>query len=68
MHKLLHYLFGWDYVYHKGYHPMVCRLHRLPTGEVFYWHYTTIEKVTKASDVEWLTCIPEQWGFTSETP
>ena len=60
IYKLLHMLFGWDYILWKNKSDSgIARVRVSPEGKVYYWRY----KMTKVADVIrepnqvlWLTC------------
>jgi len=60
MYKLLHKLFGWDYVYWKNSADNgIARVHKAQEGVVYYYRYKStqlIDKVLKKEQVVWLTC------------
>ena len=65
MYKLLHLVFGWDYIYwvnsgDRG----VSRVFLAADGTPIYWRYKTIRAlghIQTTADVTWLTCVPEKY-------
>lgn len=64
-YKLLHKLFGWDYVAWASFADNgVARVHSSGGGEPYYWRYKTAKiahKITSDSQVIWLTCHPSKY-------
>ena len=67
IYKLLHKLFGWDYIQWQNFADQgIARVHQTPAGEVYYWRYKSskvIDKITGYNKVTWLTCKPEKYGI-----
>lgn len=67
MYRLLHRLFGWDYVqWRNSCDSGIARLHVDGFGRVYYWRYKTIrvaDEVVDPNRVLWLTCSPAKFGF-----
>lgn len=69
MWKILHRLFGWDYIYWENSAASgVARVHVDARGDAYYWRYNY--KSTKVLDpippmpgtrVRWLTCKPDKY-------
>jgi hypothetical protein len=65
MYKILHKLFGWDYIHWQN----VCdrgiaRAHLDAENKPYFWKYKmtgVLEKITSAEQVTWLTCKPEKY-------
>ena len=65
IYKLLHKLFGWDYIaWRNSADSDIARVRVTPMGEVYYWRY----KLTKIADVitdpkkvMWLTCHSDKY-------
>lgn len=63
-YKILHKIFGWDYIYwrnsaDKG----IARVHLIDDG-VFYWRYKNIKVLDEIIDIDqvvWLTCSSERY-------
>lgn len=72
MWRLLHFLFGWDYIYWRGLADWgIARVHVAADGTVFYWQSRVccvLGKIERADDVVWLTCLPEKYIGASERP
>lgn len=70
MYRLLHWLFGWDYVqWRNSADQGIARVHTDGTGRVFYWRYRNIglaDTITHPTDVLWLTCSPSKYGFVPD--
>ena len=65
MYKLLHLVFGWDYIHwdNQLYHG-VSRVFLAADGTPIYWRYKStrvLGRIQTASDVTWLTCAPEKY-------
>lgn len=67
MYKLLHLLFGWDYiVWENTVASGIARVFIIPDGRVVYWRYRSIkclDVIKKKTDVIWLTCSPAKYGL-----
>jgi hypothetical protein len=65
IYKLLHNLFGWDYVYWQNSCDYgVARIYKDGEGNPFYWQYKTTslaKKINSPSDVMWLTCKSDKY-------
>ena len=65
MYKLLHLIFGWDYIHWE--HSVdrgVSRVFLTADGTPVYWRYKSIsvlDRIRTAADVTWLTCVPEKY-------
>lgn len=68
--KLLHTLFGWDYIAWKNMADQgVARVHKDALGLPYYWRYknTKVLDVIRSKDqVVWLTCKPEKYIKSKE--
>jgi len=65
MWRLLHTLFGYDYVQWKNFADSgIARVHVGGNGEIFYWRYKStcvIDRIKNAEQVVWLTCQPSKY-------
>lgn len=65
MYKLLHFLFGWDYIsWHNTVAYGVARIYKNPNGTVYYWRYKTtqlLDVITQPKQVIWLTCSSDKY-------
>lgn len=65
IYKILHKVFGWDYVYWRNtVDSGIARVHLTHNGVPFYWRYKTIklaDKITYRNQVMWLTCSPYKY-------
>lgn len=65
IYKLLHRLFGWDYIAWRNTADQgVARVHVSADGVVFYWQYKTtkvLARIKRTDQVLWLTCKPEKY-------
>jgi len=65
MYKLLHKLFGWDYIHWQNTADEgVARVRKLPDGRVVYWRYrfvSVMDDIKEAKQVRWLTCKPSKY-------
>lgn len=65
MYRLLHRLFGWDYIaWENNADEGIARVHVDGGGRVFYWRYksTNVADIIKRPEqVLWLTCKPEKY-------
>ena len=63
--KILHKLFGWDYIYWDGSCDQgVARIHIDGEGNLYYWRYKSIrvlDKIERSEQVTWLTCHPGKY-------
>lgn len=65
IYKVLHKLFGWDYVHwtntvDRG----IARVHVDYTNRVWYWRYRStklIDEIKAPNQVLWLTCEPSKY-------
>lgn len=64
IYKLLHWIFGWDYIYWSNFAAQgIARVHTTG-GKVWYWRYknTKVLDVIRTRDqVVWLTCPAEAY-------
>lgn len=65
-YKLLHKIFGWDYIHWENYADSgIARLCLSADGELYYWRYKTtkvLDKIPKDSaKITWLTSKPEKY-------
>ena len=60
MWKLLHKIFGWDYISWQNHADQgVARVYRGGNGEVYFWRYkstTLADQIRSPGEVLWLTC------------
>ena len=60
MYKLLHMLFGWDYIaWSNSADSGIARVYLNPDGVAWYWRYKgtmLIDEIHTADQVIWLTC------------
>jgi len=72
MWRLLHFLFGWDYIHwHNSADQGIARVHVAADGTVFYWRYhgcCVLDKIEHTDDVVWLTCQPEAYKIKRRCP
>jgi len=65
MWRILHHLFGWDYVaWRNSADRGIARVHVDGMGRVFYWRYKSLrlaDLITEPERVIWLTCGPEKY-------
>lgn len=65
MYRLMHFLFGFDYVqWQNAVDQGVARVHVDGLGRVFYWRYRSTkvaDVITRPDQVLWLTCHPEKY-------
>ena len=61
IYKILHYLFGWDYVYWKYSYNGISRIHFDAEGKIYIWKYGEIAHIENKKDFVWLTCKPEKY-------
>lgn len=65
MYRLLHWLFGWDYiVWRNDWHSGISRVQIDGMGRVWYWRYRSTalaDTITDPSTVMWLTCEPRKY-------
>ena len=66
MHKLLNYLFGWDYIYWSNSASQgIARVFITHDGRCCYFRYKNIkviDEIKSPSQVYWLTCAPEKYN------
>lgn len=72
MWRLMHLLFGWDYIaWRNSADQGVARVRLDGLGRVWYWRYRTTslaDFVREPNQVLWLTCSPEKYFTVSTTP
>jgi hypothetical protein len=65
MWRILHHLFGWDYVaWQNCVDQGTARVHVDGMGRAYYWRYKAIrvaDFITNPERVIWLTCGPEKY-------
>jgi hypothetical protein len=65
MWKLLHLLFGWDYIQWSNCADQgVARVHIDGLGRAYYWRYSSVavvDIIQDAKQVVWLTCPPQKY-------
>jgi len=65
MYKLLHWIFGWDYIYWKNSASQgIARLKVLPDKTLCFYQYrltNLIKPIKNPDDYLWLTCKPEKY-------
>lgn len=65
MYKILHWLFGWDYIgWYNSADNGIARVFNDSTGRTFYFRYRItklIDEIHKPEQVIWLTCKPEKY-------
>jgi len=65
MYKLLHFLFGWDYIYWKNSADRgIARVFLTRDGRCCYYRYKSvglIDEIKSPAQVLWLTCPPENY-------
>jgi hypothetical protein len=65
MWRILHFLFGWDYVaWRNSADRGIARVHVDGMGRVFYWRYKSTrlaDFITEPERVIWLTCGSEKY-------
>lgn len=65
IYKLLHKLFGWDYVqFEKGMYGGISRVQLDGMKRPWYWRFKSSkigEIIRKPEDVIWLTCSPDKY-------
>jgi hypothetical protein len=65
MYKLLHVLFGWDYVaWRNSADQGIARVYEGKCGRVYYWRYRStrlFDIIEKPEHVLWLTCDPSRY-------
>lgn len=69
MYKLLHKLFGWDYIaWNNSADHGIAKVIVLPDGKICYYRYKStklIDIIHEPKQVLWLTCKPEKY-FSEE--
>ncbi len=64
LYKILHKVFGWDYIYWENSADNgVARVHIINNG-VFYWRYKNTQVLDEINDITqvlWLTCSPNKY-------
>lgn len=68
IYKLLHKLFGWDYIQFSSHGGGVSRVQVDEMNRPWYWRWRfegTAEIIRKPEDVIWLTCSPEKYFKTT---
>ncbi len=65
IYKLLHKIFGWDYIHWENVADYdVARVHKSQDGTVWYWRYKStncIDRIDNPKQVVWLTCHPDKY-------
>lgn len=65
MYRLLHWLFGWDYIQWRNTADQgIARVRVDGRGVVWYWRYRLIcaaDRITSADQVLWMTCSPDKY-------
>jgi hypothetical protein len=65
MWKLLHKLFGWDYIqWSNSSDQGVARVHTDQNARTYYWRYKSMKLVDEIKDTKqvfWLTCPPSKY-------
>lgn len=65
IYKLLHKLFGWDYVaWQNSASQGIARVHVSADGIVWYWRYKSTQlpdQILRPQQVLWLTCHPAKY-------
>lgn len=65
MYKLLHWLFGWEYIHwHNTASEGISRVFALPDGKIAYWRYRNmpiLDIIEKPNQVAWLTCSSKKY-------
>ena len=68
MYKVLHYLFGWDYIYWQtDFSNGIARVFISHDWQVFYWKDrfldSRITSINNPDEVLWLTCTPGNYFY-----
>jgi len=70
MYKLLHKLFGWDYIQWRNTAGHgIARVFIDHAGRVCYWRYkgiNVLDEITDPKNVYWLTCSPLKYFGTEK--
>jgi hypothetical protein len=70
MWRILHHLFGWDYVaWQNSADRGIARVNVDGMGRVYYWRYKSLrlaDLITEPERVIWLTCGPEKYMPTRQ--
>ena len=73
IYKLLHKLFGWDYVQQSNsVDGGIARIHQDAQGRPYYWRYKSIKVIDRLDELDcitkvvWLTCQPEKYGIRTQ--
>lgn len=65
MWKLLHKMFGWDYIqWSNSCAQGIARVYADHNGRVYYWRYKTTQladEIKSPEQVFWLTCNPSKY-------
>lgn len=65
MHRLLKFIFGWDYIYWElSVANGIARVRKAPDGTIWYYSYWLLDRIDKIENkdqVLWLTCLPEKY-------
>lgn len=65
MYKILHWLFGWDYIaWENSWDEGIAKVHVSANGRVWYWRYRNIavwDEIKASDQVLWLTCHPDKY-------
>lgn len=65
MYKILHKLFGWDYIaWQNSAAQGIARIRTDHSGRVYYWRYKSVhiaDDIRKPAQVLWLTCKPSKY-------
>jgi hypothetical protein len=63
MYKILHRLFGFDYIQYSFYYykTVKARIAILPDGTIGFWIAGTFFKLYSPDHIIWLTCKPEKY-------
>lgn len=71
MYKILHWIFGWDYIaWGNSADDGISRVIKNPDGSVIYKRYFIMkiyDRITHKEQVVWLTCKPEKYFPEPET-
>jgi len=71
IYKILHLLFGWDYIqWENSADEGIARVFVEGSGRVVYWRYRTtkvMDEIREPEQVKWLTCSPGKYfGWKAE--
>ena len=65
MWKLMHRMFGWDYVqWRNSADQGIARVYTDGMGRAYYWRYKNIaiaDLIQESAQVVWLTCAPAKY-------